>query len=98
MGKCRRISAVLLAVLVLFAMMACLFIVVQNAGHNCVGEHCPVCEITEVCLHTLKVFREALFAVLFVFTCICLALSADLLPVVFTRAGTPISLKVKLLN
>lgn len=98
MGKSRRIPALLLAVLVLFAMMTCLFTVVLNAGHNCTGEYCPVCEITEICLHTLEVLRDALFAVAVLLVFACCAFSFVLLPAVIPRTGTPISLKVKLLN
>ena len=98
MEKVRRISAFFLAVLVLFAMMACLVTVVQNAGHTCTGEHCPVCELTEICLHTLKLLRDALFTVAAVLIIVCLAFSSVLLPALIPRVGTPISLKVKLLN
>ena len=98
MKKIHRIAAIFLAVLVLFAMIASLFTVVLHIGHTCTGEHCPICEIAQACRNTLKSLRNAQITVVATFCLLYLTAFPAPLPVLRSAGGTPISLKVKLLN
>ncbi len=98
MAKVRRLSAVLLVAFVLVAMMFSLFMIIHEAGHDCIGDNCPVCAVITLCQNTLKALGDALLAAALVFACFCSAASVLSLSRIATYNRTPISLKVKLLN
>ncbi len=98
MAKARRISAALLAALVLAAMMFSLFMIVCGTGHDCIGDNCLVCAVITLCRNTLKTLGDALIAVALLIACFCFTASVLSLSCIATYNLTPISLKVKLLN
>ncbi len=98
MTNYRRLAAWLLAVLVLFAVAASLFVVAQEADHNCMGEDCAVCAVIALCRNTLQALFGVLIAAAALFACLRFT-APVLLPICasFYRE-TPVILKVKLLN
>ena len=98
MTKARRITNVVLAVLVFAAVTFSLFMIARGADHDCIGENCPVCAVIALCRNTLKYLGGALTAAAVLLAC----LRSAQYSVPSFRAGyssqTPISLKVKLLN
>ena len=98
MTKQRRIFAVVLAALAVLIVLSASVFMIEHAGHECVGEDCPICAQIYACAENLKnlaavaavVFAAAAFAA-------ALRVCADgELPVYVPR--TPVSLKVKLSN
>ncbi|MCR5689091.1 MAG: hypothetical protein K6G71_02470 [Clostridiales bacterium] len=94
----RRFAVAILAALILVAVTASLFVVLHEAGHECIGEGCPICAVVSVCRNVLKTLSVALavfaaaaasgyFAVFFI-----TVFNASL------HKETPVSLKVKLLD
>ena len=94
----KRLAAVILAAIVLFALMTSLIIIIHEADHECTGAHCPICTVIALCQNTLKTLCGALISAVFAFG--CFSLGAEI--ILFFRAAshndTPVSLKVKLLN
>ena len=96
MEKKKRIIAILLAVTVFFVMLYSALFIVVHAGHDCVGENCPICYQISVCRNTLKnlslAVSAAAFAAAFTYTlCRSISACADVTP-----SYTLVSLKVKL--
>ena len=48
-NRCKRIFAVLVAVLLLVILFFAATLIVENLEHDCEGEHCPVCACIQVC-------------------------------------------------
>ena len=94
----RRLAAGILAALVLLAVAASLFVITQEADHDCVGEDCPVCAVIASCRKTLKALCGILIAAALLFA--SSRLTAALLGVYRVEFfhETPILLRVKLLN
>ena len=93
-----RTAALLLAAMTVFVMLFSHFFVAQEAEHDCIGAHCPICEQMAACENTLKQLSNATAgaAVIFfiVFASAVLVLFSD----GEKQLDTPVSLKVKLLN
>lgn len=62
MKKNRRIFAILLSFLLLFALIFSLFAVTVSANHDCAGESCAVCRQVSQCENLLRFLFSALFA------------------------------------
>ena len=96
MTKKNRIVAVLLAVMVLVVMLYSALFITAEAGHDCVGENCPICYQINVCRNILKNLSLAVcaaaFATAFTYTlCRSISACAEVAP-----SYTLVSLKVKL--
>lgn len=98
MTKKTRILALLAAVIVCSVMLFSSVFVVTNAGHDCTGEDCPICDQIHTCENTLKTLSNAapVIALAIVFTYSFLAGHSLLTAGKWVR--TLISLKVKLSN
>ncbi|MBK6087878.1 hypothetical protein [Ruminococcus difficilis] len=98
MTKRNRLIALLLAAVVLFVMAFSLFVVAAEAGHDCLGEDCPICELIAVCENNV---RGLSLILVFISLIVALALMRTFItysrPFVFDTQ-TPVSLKVKLTN
>lgn len=98
MVKLRRGFAIVLAVLVLFSILASFFWIIHETDHDCLGEDCPICSALAVCWKTLNQFSK-----LFLVIAVCSVLIKRVLFLVssfsrFESKITPVSLNVKLLN
>lgn len=51
MLKSRRITALITAFAFAFAFCFSVLFIVEEAEHNCSGEHCNICEQINACLH-----------------------------------------------
>lgn len=96
MTKNMRFAVLLLTIAVCFAMLFLAFFIVAEAGHDCTGEHCPICYQISVCINTLKKLSFTVVAV-----AIAAAVTYTAVLLICHAAGrddskTPISLKVKL--
>ena len=94
----RRFAAAILSAIIIVAVAVSLFTVVHQAGHECIGNGCAVCAAVAICRDTLKTVSAALAVFAFSaaagrFAVICITAHTASL-----RNGTPLSLKVKLLN
>ena len=94
MAKRQRRIAVLLAVLTVLALGISAAFLLHEAGHDCIGEGCPICRQ----IAAVRVVFEALAPMLWVVLAVAavvrlLRLVRPLLPLC-----TPIRLKVKLLD
>lgn len=98
MADKKRLAAVILAALVLFALMASLIVIIHEADHDCIGENCPVCAVIAACKNTLKKFGGIPGAAAFALACLCFTASVVALFSTVTYNETPVLLKVKLLN
>ena len=94
----KRLAAVILAALVLFALMTSLFVIIHEADHDCIGENCPVCAVISICQSTLKTLGSVSLAVAAVFACLRFTASAVAVFRITPIIKTPVSLKVRLLN
>ena len=93
----KKLASFFLAVLVLFALMTSLFVISSEADHECIGDHCRICEVIAICHGVIKVLGTVLTAAAALFACCFTALY-----IIFSRfiayCETPVLLKVKLLN
>lgn len=98
MAKYRRLAASILAVLLLVAVTASLFVMAYEADHDCVGDGCSVCAVIALCRNTLKTLCGVLIAAAVAFACFRFAAPVLSDRRVWSCRETPITLKVKLLN
>ncbi len=96
----RKIKLVALALTVVFLLSASLslYFIAQEADHDCVGEGCEICALLSQCEHTLKTLfafaKEAVLALSILYVSHGFVKS----PADITAQGTPVALKVELLN
>lgn len=98
MKRRSQISAAVLAALFSVIVLFSSVFIIEHAGHECIGEDCPVCEQLDACAETLKELTAVI-----VFTLIVLELAASPRKAHEPRAPafvphTPVLLKVKLSN
>ena len=65
MAKQKRIAAALIAAAMLLVLLGAALFLIEEAGHDCIGEGCPVCLQMGICRNTLKGFALALCALVF---------------------------------
>lgn len=98
MTKINRTIALVLAAIVFLTVAFSLCVIAVEAGHDCHGEDCAVCELIEACEDHIK--GMSLISVLLSLMAALILLRA--LPrgtrAFFCRSQTPVSLKVKLTN
>ncbi len=94
----KRLAAIVFAAVVLFALMISLFVITCEADHDCAGENCLVCAVIELCRKTLETFGgvPASAGIAFAYS-LFITQAVSVLRIV-TCSGTPVSLKVRLLN
>jgi len=96
MTKKRRITATAMCLGLLLVMFVSTIYIIQESGHNCTGEKCPICHEIQICQQILSTVGTAVLgAAVFSFTLFFL----KALTSVHRResaAVTLISLKVKL--
>lgn len=62
MAKHKRIAAAFLAAAMLLVMLGSALFIVEESGHDCIGEGCSVCFQLSVCRNALKNLCLAVFA------------------------------------
>lgn len=98
MADKKRLTALIFAALVFFALTASLFVIALETDHDCTGDNCPVCAAINVFRNTLKALGGALAAAGAAVFCLCSGVCAFLLSFAKANGKTPVALKVKLLN
>lgn len=96
MTKKRRTISLLVAAAVFFVMLCSALYIAEQAGHDCVGEKCPICYQISVCENTLKTLSVAACAAVFAAVSVyalCIGISICEETVL---SYTLVSLKVKL--
>ncbi len=94
----RKITALILAAVILLAVAASLFIIIHEADHDCSGEDCPVCALIEACTDTIRSVSLLIAVAIIVSSAVLFAFSGIYLQKYFCIPQTPVSLKIKLLN
>ena len=54
MAKQKRIAAALIAAAMLLVLLGAALFLIEEAGHDCIGEGCPVCLQMGICRDTLR--------------------------------------------
>ncbi len=98
MNKNRKRLALLTAAMVLFVVLASIFFVAGEAGHDCVGRGCTVCEQLSACEKTLESLGFAACAAAFAVVLTYFPGAGTPVSREFVPIPTLVSLKVKLLN
>ena len=62
MAKQKRIAAALIAAAMLLVLPGAALFLIEEAGHDCIGEGCPICFQMGVCQNVLKGFTLVLCA------------------------------------
>ena len=98
MKRGRKILAIVLAVLVLAISLFFVGFSAAEAGHDCAGDSCPVCECMAVANRVLKTVAKvaAVSAALAVFAALLICIGRE--DTAFLRKNTLVSWKVKLSN
>lgn len=96
MAKRTRILALMMAILVLAVVLTSAIYIAAEADHDCVGEHCPVCEQILACQSTIRFLSFVVLAAALLTN--AGRLCRILLPAAACAATsiTPVTLKVKL--
>lgn len=98
MKKNNRVLALWIAVVVCSVMLLSAVFIISEAGHDCIGEGCPVCCQISICEHTLKTLSNVVITMA---PGIVLASSFLICHSVFLAGGrmeSLVTLKVKLSN
>lgn len=98
MAKQKRIAAALIAAAMLLVLLGAALFLIEEAGHDCIGEGCPVCFQMGVCRSALKGLYWALCGLSLAAAVRC-ALCRDFSGCGESRPSfTLVTLKVKLSN
>lgn len=94
----KKITAVLLAGMLVVVLFCSALYIAAEANHDCAGENCPICYQINACRHNLKDITPAVcaaaLAVVFTYTfCRRISFRTEVVP-----RCTLVSLKVKLTN
>ena len=98
MAKQKRFAAALIAAAMLLVMLGAALFLIEEAGHRCIGESCPVCFQAGICRSSLKGLSLALCTLFLAAAARCalygrISCCANLLP-----SFTLVTFKVKLSN
>ena len=59
-SKAKRFTGSIIAVMVLLIVLLSAFCLGHDAGHDCSGEDCPICDFMRQCENTLRGFGEGI--------------------------------------
>ena len=93
-----RITAGMMAFMLLFIMLFSSFFIAAHADHDCTGEDCPVCAFIQQCENNIRGAGGGITYISVVILPVFLSfllISADILSF---QWGTPVSTKVRLNN
>ena len=94
----RKLAAWIMGFVILAVLLFSAFYIAVETGHDCIGDHCPVCVCIKQCENTLHQIGNGaviLFAAYLPFLKVVLLV---LLPVLVFSQKTPVSFKVRLNN
>ncbi len=94
----KKISAVIISILMIALVLFSFFYVVAEADHHCEGEHCEICECIEICVGILQKFGFKASSGVNPLALALIGLIAVLIPSGTYTGRTPVSLKVRLNN
>lgn len=98
MKKSSKILALALALIMLSAILLSVSIITRDAGHECVSNHCQVCQRMESAGQSLKGLTLVLLAMAIALAVVYAARRGTADPSHPSWQYTPVTLKVKLLN
>lgn len=93
-----RIPALILSIVMLFAVLFSVFYIAHESGHHCGGDDCRICVCLEQCS---SILQQAGYGALFLSSVpalFLLSVSAVVFTVFTTVRSTPVSCKVRLNN
>lgn len=97
-SKAKRFTGSIIAVMVLLIVLLSAFCLGHEAGHDCSGEDCPICDIMRQCENALRGLSEGIAAPAVVMLPAVLALFVAVLFVSFISSETLVSRKIRLNN
>lgn len=98
MVKQNRALLLLLAVALICTMLFSAFYIAVEAEHDCIGEHCRICDQIGVCIQSLKTLSVSVTAAVCTAVLLYIVFSLIFRTVSFATFGTLVLLKVKLSN
>ncbi len=93
-----KIIALFFVVIVLFALAFSVSFIIHESGHNCIGESCRVCALVAAVNETVSNISSAVLACALALALIYIGYKYIFCFVDNSSQGTPVVLKVKLLN
>ena len=93
-----RIFALVLAIVLLLCITAAGAFIACEAGHDCCGDDCPICEAITICTGTLRLLGIAAAVSLALCFIVRNAARRSVFPPDLFSQKTPVALKVLLLN
>lgn len=97
-GKLRRITAVILAVLMIAVVVFSSFTIAFESEHNCEGEDCRICECIESCIAILNNLGVRLSSAVSAASVMLFLCAEAALVVSVFKKETPVTTKVRLNN
>ena len=94
----KKITAAIIAMMVVFIVFLSAFCLGHEAGHDCSGEDCPICDIMRQCENALRGLSEGIADPAVVMLPAVLALFVAVLFVSFISSETLVSRKIRLNN
>ncbi len=94
--RAKKITAGILAVMLLFLMLFSAFYLAAEADHDCTGEDCPICACIRQCGNTLRLMSDGAAAPVIPALLAGFFLLPVLFPAIWFSRQTPISQKVRL--
>jgi hypothetical protein len=92
----KKITAAIIAMMVVFIVFLSAFCLGLDAGHDCSGEDCPICDFMRQCENTLRQIGGGCVVILaMALVSLVFCLQRPLFSV-FLSKGTPVSLKVRM--
>lgn len=94
----KRIIAIVMAVVYIFVIFSAALYISSEAGHKCIGDHCPVCEYISYCENILSSVSTVLIIAVVIALMVLLRIICPKFSTTTLQFSNPIYLKVKLLN
>ena len=94
----KKTAAGIIAMMVLLIVLLSAFCLGLEAGHDCCGEDCPICDFMRQCENTLRGFSEGIAQPAVVILPVLIALLTAAFFVSFISSETLVSRKIRLNN
>ncbi len=94
----KRITAVLLTIVLCISVLGAVFCLAEHTHHDCTGENCAVCAVLEQCGERLHAAVSSASAAVMLLLTAMYAVGLTDSETCETSHVTPVTLKVKLLN
>jgi len=88
--------ALLFLVIYIVILLSALIMVIMNADHECIGDDCPICKLTNIVERLLKQIGKAVLAVSVLHAAVLVMITAIINRAIYGNSSTLVNARVRL--